>query len=236
MANARSAYLFLYNSALASAWAYVLYRMVISITAGESRPQMYENVKTPLMIAQTAAVMEVLHSALGVVRSPLFTTFIQVLSRLWAVWGVVHQAPEASTVGSVKLFKIGNHQLELSMYTLLFAWGVTEVLRYGFFAVKEVMTPPYPLLWLRYSAFIPLYPLGVASELTMASLALPVIRVKRPLTLDMPNALNWGFDYYCFCWLVIACYLPGLPFLYMYMLQQRQKILGTPKTRKAKAV
>ena len=71
------------------------------------------------------------------------------------------------------------------------------------------MTPPYPLLWLRYSAFIPLYPLGVASELTMASLALPVIRVKRPLTLDMPNSLNWGFDYYYFCWLAIACYLPG---------------------------
>ena len=76
-------------------------------------------------------------------------------------------------------------------------------------STQEVTTPPYPLLWLRYSAFIPLYPLGVASELTMASLALPVIRVKRPLTLDMPNALNWGFDYYYFCWLAIACYLPG---------------------------
>jgi len=131
---------------------------------------------------------------------------------------------------------VGDQQLELSMYTLLFAWGVTEVLRYGFFAVKEVMTPPYPLLWLRYSAFIPLYPLGVASELTMASLALPVIGVKRPLTLDMPNALNWGFDYYYFCWAAIACYLPGLPFLYLYMLQQRQKILGTSNTRKAKKV
>jgi hypothetical protein len=76
-------------------------------------------------------------------------------------------------------------------------------------AVQEVMTPPYLLLWLRYSAFIPLYPLGVASELTMASLALPVIRVHRPLTLDMPNALNWSFDYYYFCWAAIACYLPG---------------------------
>jgi len=133
------------------------------------------------------AGLQVLHSAFGVVRSPLFTTcesghpsclsailqripnasvplhenmypfasfsnllavllvinvrlalvaVIQVLSRLWAVWGVVHQAPEATTVGSVKLFKVGDQQLELSMYTLLFAWGVTEVLRYGFFAVK----------------------------------------------------------------------------------------------------
>jgi len=28
----------------------------------------------------------------------------------------------------------------------------------------------------------------------------------------------------------------GLPFLYLYMLQQRQKILGTSNTRKAKKV
>jgi very-long-chain (3R)-3-hydroxyacyl-CoA dehydratase len=66
---------------------------------------------------------------------------IQVLSRLWAVWGVVYQAPEATTLGSIKLLKVENQQLELSMYTLLFAWGVTEVLRYGFFAVK--VSPPF---------------------------------------------------------------------------------------------
>ena len=52
------------------------------------------------------------------------------------MWGVVYQAPEATTVGSVKLIKVGGQQLELSMYTLLFGWGVTEGLRYGFFALK----------------------------------------------------------------------------------------------------
>ena len=38
------------------------------------------------------------------------------------------------------------------------------------------MEAPYALLWARYSFFIVLYPLGVASEMTMAYLALPVIR------------------------------------------------------------
>ena len=38
------------------------------------------------------------------------------------------------------------------------------------------LTPPYALLWLRYSAFTVLYPIGVGSELTMAWLALPTIR------------------------------------------------------------
>jgi len=35
---------------------------------------------------------------------------------------------------------------------------------------------PYFLLWLRYTGFIVLYPLGVASELTVAYLALPTIK------------------------------------------------------------
>lgn len=43
---------------------------------------------------------------------------------------------------------------------------------------------PYLLLWLRYTAFIGLYPLGVASELAMVWLALPWIREHRPLSVQ----------------------------------------------------
>lgn len=75
--------------------------------------------------------------------------------------------------------------------------------------MQELTTPPYFLLWLRYSAFIPLYPLGVASEMTMAYLAFPVIRRHRPLSIHLPNSMNWGFDYYIFCWIAVACYVPG---------------------------
>lgn len=192
---------------------------------------MLVDLKTPLAVAQSAAVLEILHSAIGIVRSPLFTSTIQVLSRLWTVWGLIFLAPETTSLGSVKLFKLGNAQFELSLYTLLFAWGVTEVLRYSYFAVKEVATPPYPHLWLRYTSFIPLYPLGVASEMTMAYLALPIIKANRPLSISMPNALNWSFDYYTLCWIIICSYLPGLPMLYLYMLQQRQKLLGNPKAK-----
>jgi len=43
---------------------------------------------------------------------------------------------------------------------------------------------PYVLLWLRYTAFIVLYPLGVASELAMVALAMPTIRQERPLSIQ----------------------------------------------------
>lgn len=85
---------------------------------------------------------------------------------------------------------------------------------------------PYPLLWLRYSAFILLYPVGVASEMALVHLAMPTIKQGRPLSIFMPNAWNFGVDYYVGCWLGVACYVPGLPELYLHMVKQRKKMLG----------
>ena len=67
----------------------------------------------------------------------------------------------------------------------------------------------YPLLWLRYSGFLALYPIGVSSELTMVWLALHAIRSRGLLSLALPNALNFAFDYYTFCVLGMLVYLPG---------------------------
>lgn len=68
---------------------------------------------------------------------------------------------------------------------------------------------PYPLLWLRYTTFIVLYPLGVASELAMVYLALPTIRKSKMWSAPMPNSLNIGFDYHLICWAMLAGYIPG---------------------------
>ena len=78
--------------------------------------------------------------------------------------------------------------------------------------VQEAGLPaPYALQWLRYTAFTVLYPIGVSSELTMAWLAMPIIRARRVWSVDMPNSFNLAFDYYLACWAVIALYLPGGP-------------------------
>ncbi len=40
-------------------------------------PRAYGAVEMPLKVVQTAAVLEIVHSALGLVKSPVGTTFIQ---------------------------------------------------------------------------------------------------------------------------------------------------------------
>jgi very-long-chain (3R)-3-hydroxyacyl-CoA dehydratase len=52
---------------------------------------------------QTAAVLEVAHAALGIVRSPLVTTFMQVLSRLIAVWAIADRIEVVSARPPLRL-------------------------------------------------------------------------------------------------------------------------------------
>ncbi|KAG1660348.1 hypothetical protein FOA52_014401 [Chlamydomonas sp. UWO 241] len=230
-----SFYLAAYNLGLLAGWAYVLGLTIkVAFVEGGSPADVYAAVALPLMVSQTAAVMEIVHSAIGVVRSPLFVTATQVFSRLWILWGIV--VPVSGPVLSGSVGFPGIPPLACFSFTsLMVAWATTEVIRYSFFGLKELGSVPYISLWLRYSAFIPLYPIGVASELTMVWLAMPTIGATRMWSVDMPNAFNDAFDYYIACVVVVALYLPGLPYLYAYMLTQRGKMLSPTKATKPKA-
>ena len=51
---------------------------------------------TWVKVTQTLAVLDVVHAALGLVKSNVGTAASQVFSRLWAVWAVVEMVPEVS--------------------------------------------------------------------------------------------------------------------------------------------
>ncbi|KAL4519699.1 hypothetical protein Ndes2526B_g01727 [Nannochloris sp. 'desiccata'] len=234
----KQAYLFTYNATLCCSWAYVLYlTFKTSLADDGSLPAIWKAVEFPLKIAQTAAVMEVIHAALGIVRSPVMVTATQVASRIWILWGIVDAAPQATTIRSLVLLPLPYPfpRLALNLATLLTAWCLSEIIRYGFFAFKEAGLQPFFLLWLRYSAFIVLYPLGVASELSMVWLAIPALRATDTWGVSMPNPYNIGFSYWIGCLLAVCAYVPGFPQLYGYMVAQRRKVLGIGTRQPIKA-
>lgn len=100
--------------------------------------------------------------------------------------------------------------------------------RYPWYAATLVGACPRWLTWLRYSAFIPLYPAGVVSELAIMYVALPHLRVHKFWSVSLPNAWNFGFDYAVFIQVVMAAY----PFLwwqlYSSLLRQRRAKLAPP--------
>lgn len=55
------------------------------------------------------------------------------------------------------------------------SWSITEVLRYSYYVYSLLPSsnPPHPLVWLRYTTFYVLYPLGAGSEAFLNYATLP---------------------------------------------------------------
>jgi very-long-chain (3R)-3-hydroxyacyl-CoA dehydratase len=115
------------------------------------------------------------------------TTLTQVFSRIFLTWLVADIFPN-----SVR----DSHAYPI----MLFAWSITEVIRYSFYAWNLLDDVPYVLLWLRYSTFWVLYPIGVGAEIWVTAGALK-------------EAYQWNPLYAAFMVIVMLGYIPGISFL-----------------------
>jgi len=198
------AYLFLYNTAQAIGWSWLLFEVIRHFADGKPYQTIWPHIEFPLLVFQNAAILEVLHSLLGMVRSPVATTAIQVASRV-GLTAVAYYVTSTRTSPFVSL--------------MVFCWSVTEVIRYTFYALGQINVNPYILLFLRYTTFIILYPAGVAGELGVLYASLDEIK-KTNMGLDISIPL------YYITLFIMATYLPGLPYMYTHMMSQRRKALG----------
>ncbi|CAN1275211.1 Very-long-chain (3R)-3-hydroxyacyl-CoA dehydratase PASTICCINO 2 [Linum perenne] len=203
----RRIYLSVYNWAVFIGWAQVLF-LAVKTLRESGYEHVYSAVEKPLHLAQTAAVLEI--------RSPISATLPQIASRLYLTWIVLYSFPEIQT-----------HFLVSSV---AISWSITEIIRYSFFGMKEAFgsTPSF-LLWLRYSTFLVMYPIGISSEVGLIYLALPHMKASDKFCIRMPNKWNFSFDNFCAAVLAIGIYIPGSPHLYGYMLSQRSKALSKSK-------
>lgn len=108
----------------------------------------------------------------------------------------------------------------------LLAWSITEIIRYGYYALNLINLVPSILIWLRYTTFIALYPIGVTGELLCFYAAQFYARDNHIWSIALPNASNFTFSYYYFLWIIMLMYIPLFPKLYLHMFAQRKKVLG----------
>ncbi|QRV82809.1 3-hydroxy acyl-CoA dehydratase [Ceratobasidium sp. AG-Ba] len=158
-------------------------------------------------IVQTGALLEVLHVLMGLVRSPLATTAMQVASRIYLVWGITESF---SATRSNPFYA-----------SMVLAWSVTEVIRYSFYACNLAGTEPGFLVYLRYTTFYILYPLGASSEAALIYSTLPN---------SSPLSGTWS-PYDLLRGVFFLIWWPGLYVMYTYMIKQRRKVLGGGKAR-----
>lgn len=202
--GALDAYLVVYNLGCMAGWAYALFLAAGSLArTGGDLTAVWSDASAPAQIAQWAMLLEIVHALTGAVRSPVFTVFLQVMSRIVAL-GVALVAPEVQSHWACGL--------------MLISWALVEVPRYAFY-LNALLSPKgsegtlYPVFWLRYSLFSVLYPTGITGEcMTMwAACGTPALAAL------LPNGLAVTLVK-----LNLAFYLPGAPFMYMNMVKNRK--------------
>ncbi|KXH69551.1 protein tyrosine phosphatase-like protein [Colletotrichum salicis] len=203
----KNGYLIAYNFVSAVAWATVLGRTV-ALFALRGPHFVHLGVGDWTRWTQSMAAMELTISlpTTGVVRAPVFTTVMQVLSRFILVWGVVYPFP---------------YLARSPWYSsMLLAWSVTEVIRYSYFALTLSGFQPKFLTWLRYNTFFVLYPIGITSECVLIYYAAAPAR-------QFGELVPWV------SYAILAVYVPGSYILYTYMMKQRSKVMRNLKTQEA---
>ncbi|GAB6028440.1 hypothetical protein CHUAL_002601 [Chamberlinius hualienensis] len=213
------AYLLLYNGIQCAGWAGVLYIMIRHYAENETCNGLWTSEENYVKIFQTLAVAEILHAFYKIVPSNPLVTAVQLFSRLFIVWGIVHS-----------FARVHN---SITIPIMLAAWSVTEIIRYMYYFLNIIHSVPFALVWCRYTFFILLYPLGVIGEVLTSIFALPYIRDTQWYSYNLPNPFNISFSFYYFVILVLLAYIPGFPQLYLHMLNQRKKILSSPLKKKA---
>ncbi|XP_057188355.1 very-long-chain (3R)-3-hydroxyacyl-CoA dehydratase 1 [Triplophysa rosa] len=206
-----TAWLTFYNIAMTAGWLVLAVAMVRFYFHKGTHKGLYKTIARTLKFFQTFALLEIGHCAIGIVRTSVIVTGVQVSSRIFMVWFITNSIRQIQNEESVVLFVV--------------VWTLTEITRYSFYTFKLLNHLPYFIKWARYNLFIVMYPLGVIGELMTIYGALPYVRRSGMYSLRLPNKYNVSFDYYYFLIIVMLSYIPLFPQLFLHMLRQRRRVL-----------
>ncbi|CAM6008987.1 unnamed protein product [Sphagnum balticum] len=221
-----SIYLTSYNVAQSLGWALVLARVIHRALQSRSLMGAYSAAGYLVRLLQLTAFLEVLHSALGLVRSVTLYNFLQWLGRSHVLFAIIAQIPEV--------------QEQPPILITFSAWALSEVIRCPYYVLTLMGMCPRWLIWLRYTAFVVLYPVGALyGEMLVMYQSLEPIKQRNMYS----SIFKWlPFDYHAFVVVLMIAYPCLWLVLYLHMFQQRQKKLSKKvavnrrKTQKPKRI
>ncbi|EZG65033.1 putative protein tyrosine phosphatase [Gregarina niphandrodes] len=213
--NARTSYLVTYNCCCLFVWFLIgLRTLMFNPIYPNNRRRWYDKVGFLVSLATALPILEVVHAAIGLVRSDAVTTFMQVASRMHVSFFIWRLLPVTHLMASTAL--------------VITAWTLSEFCRYPFYIFQLIRKDvPYCLKWLRYSAFLVLYPLGILGEVLTMVKAVDLFKTSKfeHWPVPMPNRMNFELNLsYVYMW-VLLLYVPGSVHMYSHMCLQRKKAL-----------
>ncbi|CAG9765409.1 unnamed protein product [Ceutorhynchus assimilis] len=220
----KSVYMVFYNLAMLCAFLYALIILTMTMAKNGFEETSYTNVYPivghVLCIIHLFQALEIMHPIFGYVKGSPFMPFLQIVGRLFILFGNLEFEPRLQKMPATTW--------------LFFAWIYSDLIRYVYYifhisgSKNSIRRYVYPFAkWLRYTAWIILYPVGFLCESVIIFRNILYLHNEPRLYLRLPNVYNVTFDYLTFLRVyMLFIMFPGMYTLIKYMYKARTKNLG----------
>lgn len=212
----KTTYLILYNLFQFIGYLYILIVIYIECQRDgyeKSFKMVYQTTGNAMKFCQLLQYLEVMHPMFGYTKgSPLFP-FLQVTGRNFVLFMIIDAEQRIQTKPVI-------------LY-LFICWSLIECIRYPYYILSLLKHKNGFLTWLRYTIWIPLYPIGAFCEGVVLLRNIPYFEETKQYSVAMPNKWNFTFCMPTFIKVyLIFGLIPGIFFMMKYMAKMRQKKLN----------
>uniref|UniRef100_A0A1Y1L455 Very-long-chain (3R)-3-hydroxyacyl-CoA dehydratase n=1 Tax=Photinus pyralis TaxID=7054 RepID=A0A1Y1L455_PHOPY len=219
----KKVYFIIYNLAMFVGFTYVVAVLAVQYLKDgiDSFSQFYEVVGPAMKYLHFLQFSEIILVLIGWRSGAILPALIQIGGRLILINLLIDPEP--------RLHKEG------TLFLLYLVWSSVELIRYPFY-ITEVCNIKVPLLkWLRYSAWIVLYPIGITLEAIVLYMSIPYLEETKRLSVSLPNAYNFSFSMVVLIRVyLLICMFPLSVFLMGHMYRARIKKLSSKAWKKIK--
>ncbi|XP_076027635.1 very-long-chain (3R)-3-hydroxyacyl-CoA dehydratase [Genypterus blacodes] len=215
----KTGFLCIYNLVqfLGFSWIFTNMTVRLFIFGQDSLYDTFHTISDVMFFCQILATVEVLNAAFGVVKTGVIPTLIQVVGRnfiLFIIFGSLEEMHNKPVV-----------------FFVFYLWSSIEIVRYPYYVLGCFNTEWKTLTWLRYTVWIPLYPLGVAAEAVAVIQAIPIFDMTTLLSVPLPKALGTSISFSYVLRLYLVLMFLGLLINFRHLYKQRKKRFRTKKRK-----
>lgn len=177
----------------------------------------FNTISDVMFFCQILAAVEVLNAAFGVVRTGVVPTLIQVVGRnfiLFIVFGSLEQMHNKPVV-----------------FFVFYLWSAIEIFRYPFYMLGCLDMEWKTLTWLRYTIWIPLYPLGVLAEAVAVIQSIPIFDKTKLFSIPLPKVIGTSINFSYVLHVYLVLMFLGLFINFRHLYKQRTRRFRTKKRK-----
>lgn len=179
-----------------------------------SLEDVWVTVGSAMKFCQLLQYLEVMHPLFRYTSGSPIYPFLQVTGRNFVLFCMIDAESRMHTKPVV--------------FVLFAIWASIECIRYPYYFLSLLKTEVYALTWLRYTMWIPLYPLGAFCEGIIVLRNIPYFEETKRFTITLPNTWNFTF---CMCTFmrmyIVLALIPGVYYVMRYLARVRAKKLKT---------